>query len=148
MSTIADFMTRHPVTVGPQDSVQRAAELMDTLNVGSLPVCLGQRLVGIVTDRDITVRATAAGLDPLVTEVQAVMSHRVRCCSEQETAEAVLHQMASVQIRRLPVVDQARQLVGIVSLGDMASRRREGVHEALRRISTPSEPDRAALAAA
>ena len=141
MSTIADFMTRHPVTVGPQDSVQRAAELMDTLNVGSLPVCLGQRLVGIVTDRDITVRATAAGLDPLVTEVQAVMSHRVRCCSEQETAEAVLHQMASVQIRRLPVVDQAHQLVGIVSLGDLALRQPGQIDQTVREISAPSTED-------
>jgi CBS domain-containing protein len=147
MTTIADLMTRNPVTVGPDDTVQRAAQLMDELNVGSLPVCLGTRLLGIVTDRDITVRATAAGLNPASTTVDLVMSDRVRCCSQQQTAAEVLRQMSSVQIRRMPVLDEQARLVGIVALGDMAARQPEGVQETLRRISTPSEPDRTALAA-
>jgi CBS domain-containing protein len=147
MTTIASLMTRNPITVGPHETVQRAAQLMDELNVGSLPVCQGSRLLGIVTDRDITVRATAAGLDPGLTEVDLVMSDRVRCCSPQQTAAEVLRQMASVQIRRMPVLDEHDRLVGIVALGDMAARQPEGVQETLRRISTPSEPDRTALAA-
>ena len=147
MTTIAELMTHDPITVGPHDSVQRAAQLMDELNVGSLPVCAGRRVLGIVTDRDITVRATAAGLDPASTTVELVMSDRVRCCHPQQTPAEVLQQMASVQIRRLPVVDEGNRLVGIVSLGDLAARRPEGVEAALRDISTPSEPDRVALAA-
>lgn len=148
MTTIADLMTPDPVTVSPGDTVQHAAELMDTLNVGVLPVCDGPKLVGIVTDRDITVRASAAGLDPLATPVDLVMSENVRCCHAHHSPAEVLMKMASVRIRRLPVVDGADRLVGIVSLGDLAARLPEGVDDTLRRISTPSEPDRAALVAA
>lgn len=142
MTLISDLMTRDPITIEPQESVQRAAQLMDELNVGSLPVCRGNRLLGIVTDRDITVRATAAGLDPHLTEVDLVMSDRVRCCSPRHTAAEVLRQMSSVQIRRVPVVDDSDRLVGIVSLGDLAAREPAGVEDTLRSISTPSEPDR------
>lgn len=144
MTTIADLMTRDPVAVRPRETVQRAAQLMDELNVGCLPVCEDWQVRGIVTDRDITVRATAAGLDPKSTEVASVMSEGVRCCSQRQSAAEVLRQMAAVQIRRLPVIDDAGRLVGIVSLGDLAARQPAGVEEALRLISTPSAPDRAA----
>jgi CBS domain-containing protein len=147
MTLIANLMTPEPVSVGPHDTVQRAAQLMDDLNVGSLPVCRGAKLLGIVTDRDITVRATAAGLDPAATEVDLVMSDRVRCCSPHDTADEVMHQMASVQIRRMPVLDEDDRLVGIVSLGDLATREPAGVEETLRHISTPAEPDRGAMLA-
>lgn len=146
-TTIAQYMTREPISVDPRDTVQHAATLMDELNVGALPVCVGERLVGIVTDRDITVRATAAGLDPAHTEVDLVMSDRVRCCRQSHSAADVLHRMAATQIRRLPVLDDADRLVGIVSLGDIAAGQSEGIADALGRISTPSAPDRAALAA-
>jgi len=148
MTHIAALMTRDPVTIAPHESVQRAAQLMDELNVGALPVCRGKQLLGIVTDRDITVRATAAGLDPVHTEVDLVMSDRVRCCTTRHTAAEVLQQMSAVQIRRLPVLDDADELVGMVSLGDIAAREPAGVGDTLRRISTPSEPDRTALVAA
>jgi CBS domain-containing protein len=144
---ISDLMTRDPISIGPRETVQRAAQLMDDLNVGVLPVCEGDRLVGIVTDRDITVRATAAGLDPRMTEVDLVMSDRVRCCSTRQSAAEVLRQMAAVQIRRMPVLDDSQQLVGMVALGDIAVRMPEGVQDTLRQISVPAEPDRAALAA-
>lgn len=147
MTTISDLMTREPVTVGPRDTVQRAAQLMDELNVGVLPVCDGEQLVGIVTDRDITVRATAAGLDPARTEVDLVMTDHVRHCSAGQSPAEVLRRMSGVQIRRLPVLDDRDRLIGIVSLGDIAARHADGVGEALRRISTPAAPDRAALAA-
>jgi CBS domain-containing protein len=146
MSNVNDLMTRDPISVGPHDTVQHAAQLMDELNVGVLPVCQGEALLGIVTDRDITVRATAVGLDPASVEVDVVMSERVRSCSPQDTAAEVQQQMAQVQIRRLPVVDDDSHLVGIVSLGDIAARDPEGVQDTLRRISTPAEPDRAVQA--
>jgi CBS domain-containing protein len=145
MTTVADLMTRDPITIGPDDNVLRAAQLMDELNVGALPVCRGTRLLGIVTDRDITVRATAVGMDPATTPVDMVMSDRVRCCSMRQSAAEVLSRMAQVQIRRLPVVDDNYRLVGIVSLGDIAARDCQGVDETLRSISTPAQPDRAAL---
>ena len=148
MTTIADLMTREPIAIDPQDSVQRAAQLMDELNVGALPVCRGQQLLGIVTDRDITVRATAAGLDPASTEVDLVMSDRVRSCSQEQTAADVLRLMSTVQIRRMPVLDEADCLVGMVSLGDIAACETEGVQETLRCISTPAEPDRVGSVAA
>ena len=137
-------MTREPVSVSPEDTVQRAAQLMDELNVGALPVCDGERRVlGIVTDRDIAVRAIAVGLMPMVTPVEVVMSRHVRCTWRSQSAGEALAQMAAVQIRRMPVLDDAERLVGIVSLGDLAERHRDGgVEEALRRISTPSAPDR------
>jgi len=150
MTTIAELMTRDPVTVSPSHSVQRAAQLMDELNVGVLPVCRDGKLVGIVTDRDITVRAIAAGLIPMNTAVDLVMSEGVRHCHLDQSPAEVLQQMASVQIRRLPVLDEQQNLVGIVSLGDIAAHSVgglvDGVDEALRRISTPSAPDRVTAA--
>lgn len=150
-TTVAELMTPRPVTVSPADSVQRAAQLMDELNVGALPVCEGTRLAGIVTDRDITVRATAAGLDPARTPVDLVMTDHVRSCQSRHSPDAVLQQMAQVQIRRLPVLDDAGLLVGMVALGDLAVRQRRlgpAVETALRAISIPAEPDRVERAAA
>lgn len=143
MTLLSQCMTHHPITVAPHDTVQQAARLMDQYNIGCLPVCQRGELVGLLTDRDITVRATAAGLDPATTEVDTVMSERVRSCSVQQTVAQALDQMSSVQIRRLPVLDTHRRLVGIVSLGDLAARRSDGVQEALSCICTPSRPDRA-----
>lgn len=145
MTTIAKLMTREPVTVRPSDSVQYAAQLMDELNVGALPVCDGFEVLGIVTDRDITVRATAAGLDPARTTVHLVMSERVRCCLYSQRAADVLRRMATVQIRRMPVLDDAERLIGIVSIGDMAARQLPGVTDTLARISDPAAPDRSLL---
>jgi CBS domain-containing protein len=149
MATIADLMTPEPITVRPDDTVQRAAQLMDELNVGALPVCDDEdHLVGIVTDRDITVRAIAAGLHPAITSVDLVMSDRVRSCTPWQSPDEVLQQMATVQIRRLPVLDGADRLIGIVALGDLAVRvPSAAVEEALRRISTPAQPDRELLPA-
>ena len=148
MATIADLMTPEPITVRPDDSVQHAARLMDELNVGALPVCDGEQLIGIVTDRDITVRAIAAGLHPAITAVDLVMSDRVRSCTLWQSPDEVLQQMARVQIRRLPVLDDEARLVGIVALGDLAARHSsDAVEDTLRRISTPAQPDRALAAA-
>jgi len=116
---------------------------MDELNVGSLPVCdHAGSIVGIITDRDITVRATAAALPPQETTVGDVMTGHARWCTTEQSVQEAMEQMADVQIRRLPVVDAERRVVGIVSLGDLATRHSGHVAAALRRISNPSEPDR------
>lgn len=143
MQTISEIMTRDVHTISPDETVRRAAQLMDELNVGSIPVCDGPRLVGMITDRDITVRATAAGMGPESTRVGDVMSTDVRTCYSTQNVDEVLSQMGDVQIRRVPVVDQAsHSLVGIVSLGDMATKHLAGIDHALEEISSPSEPDR------
>jgi len=143
MQTISEVMTRDVHTISPDETVRRAAQLMDELNVGSIPVCDGPKLVGMITDRDITVRATAAGMGPESTRVGDVMSTDVRTCYSTQNVDEVLSQMGDVQIRRVPVVDQAsHSLVGIVSLGDMATKHSAGIDHALEEISSPSEPDR------
>jgi CBS domain-containing protein len=144
MQTIRDVMTRDVRTVSPEDSVRRAAQVMDELNIGAVPVCDGQKLVGMITDRDITVRSTAAGQAPEATRVGDVMSTDVRTCYADQAVDEVLGQMGDVQIRRVPVIDQqSHQMIGIVSLGDMATRHSAGIDHALEEISSPSEPDRA-----
>ena len=143
MQKISDFMTRNVQVVRPDESLQRAAQVMDELNVGSLPVCDRSGLVGMITDRDITVRAMAAGL-PAHTRIADVMTDHARWCTGEQTVQEAMRQMSDVQIRRLPVVDSEHQVVGIVSLGDLAMRHQGHVAAALRRISDPSMPDRPA----
>ena len=143
MQKISDFMTRNVQVVRPDESLRRAAQVMDELNVGALPVCDQHGLVGMITDRDITVRAMAAGL-PSDTQVSDVMTDHARWCTGEQSVQEAMQQMADVQIRRLPVVDADHQVVGIVSLGDLATRHQGHVAAALRRISDPSMPDRPA----
>jgi len=149
MQMVSEVMTRNVQFVSPQESLQRAAQMMDELNVGALPVCDGERLVGMVTDRDITVRATAAGRAPGEAHVEEVMSTDVRWCFEDQPVDEVMQQMADTQIRRVPVVshDEAHRLVGIVALGDLATKTTEdaqkrGVQQVVEQVSSPSEPDR------
>jgi CBS domain-containing protein len=148
MQLVYEVMTREVQSVTSRDTVRRAAQMMDDLNVGALPVCDGERLIGMVTDRDITVRATSAGLNPDDALVEQVMSTDVRSCFEDQSLEEVARQMADTQIRRVPVVshDDARRLVGIVSLGDIATKaaggaRRHVVEQVVEKVSFPSEPD-------
>ena len=142
MQTIADIMTRDVQTISPQDTVQRAAQLMDELNVGAIPVLDGDRLVGMITDRDITVRSVAVGQDPRSTKVVDVMSTDVRTCTADQSIDDVLDTMGDVQIRRIPVLDAQSKVIGIVSLGDVATSNSADVDRALDEISSPSEPDR------
>ena len=141
---VADVMTRHPETVRPDATVVQAATMMRAMDVGALPVCDGARLVGMVTDRDIAVRSTADGRDPQVTYVRDVMSSGIAWASEDDPVEQAARIMKEHQIRRLPIVDQRKNLVGIVSLGDLAVE--AGVDElsgeTLERISEPSRPSR------
>jgi len=138
---VSEVMTREVEVISPDASLREAARKMDDLNVGVLPVCDGQRLVGMLTDRDITVRATSIGESPDVTRVDEVMSEEVWWCYEDDDVEDVARRMGEKQIRRMPVIDHNRMLVGIVSLGDLATDRAPGTRTALRQISEPSEPD-------
>jgi len=142
-----DIMTRGVCSVHPYDTVCTAAKLMDDLNIGALPVCNGRRIVGMITDRDITIRATAAGLDPLRTPVADIMSEDVRWCYEDDDAAELMEVMGDLQIRRIPVISRDKRLVGIVALGDLATDGARGVTRALRDISLPSEPERSSTGA-
>jgi len=142
MTRISEVMTRGVEIIGPEDTLQRAAQLMDELNVGALPVCEGKQFVGMVTDRDITVRATATGMEPATHVVREVMTEQTRWCTTNQTTDEVMRQMGDVQIRRLPVLDDKLEVVGIVSIGDLATRQSGHVDDLLRDVSWPSEPDR------
>jgi CBS domain-containing protein len=140
MQTIQDVMTRNVTSISPEDTVRRAAQLMKELDVGAIPVCDGNKLVGMLTDRDIAIRSTAAGQAPGSTRVGDVMSTDVRTCYATQTVDEVLSEMGDVQIRRVVVVDQAsHSLVGIVSLGDMASKHAASTDQALGEISAPGD---------
>ena len=143
MQQIAEIMTRGVTTISPDDNIRRAAQLMDELNVGAIPVCDHDELVGMITDRDITVRATSAGEQPEDTQVKDVMSVDVRWCFDNQTVDEVMDQMRGAQIRRIPVKDHDTQkLVGIVSLGDITTKHSAEVDRTLEKISNPSQPDR------
>jgi len=118
---IGDVMTRKPRVIQPDATVADAAAMMRQLNVGALPVCDGSRLIGMITDRDITVRSTADGRDPHLTAVRDVMSPGVAWATEDDPVEQAARIMREHQIRRLPIVDDRHSLVGVVSLGDLAT---------------------------
>ena len=145
MSTVADVMTRGVRTMTPNDTAEQAARSMDELNVGVIPVCDGEKLVGMVTDRDIVVRGVAQGCDMKATKLSDVMSANVKCARETDDIDQVLGEMAEKQIRRMPVVDDKQRLVGIVTLGDIAAKDPDedaDVAVSLGDISSPAEPDR------
>ena len=145
MTAVADVMTRGVRTMTPNDTVVVAAQAMDELNVGVIPVCEGEKLVGMVTDRDIVVRGVAQQRDPQATRLADVMSSSVRTAHEDDDVDEVLSEMSRSQIRRLPVVDQNERLVGIISLGDIAAKDADDegdVALSLGDISSPAEPDR------
>jgi len=118
---IRDVMTRQPRVIQPDATVADAAAMMRQLNVGALPVCDGSRLIGMLTDRDITVRSTADGRDPHLTAVRDVMSPGVAWATEDDPVEEAARIMREHQIRRLPIVDDRHSLVGVISLGDLAT---------------------------
>jgi len=118
---LKDIMTPAVEVVSPGDTLEEAARRMADLDVGPLPVCEGKRVVGLLTDRDITVRATAAGCDPKATLICDVMSQDITCCYEDQDVREAARLMGQKQIRRLPILNRANELVGIVSLGDLAT---------------------------
>ena len=117
---IAELMTRDVEVVSPDDTLHTAAKMMADLNAGVLPVGENDRLVGMITDRDIAVRGVAKGRDPEKTTVRDAMSGEVRYCFDDENPEEVARKMGSWQVRRLPVLNRDKRLVGIIALGDIA----------------------------
>ena len=134
---ISDIMTRDVQVARPEDTLRDAAETMARIDAGSLPVCDGRRLLGIVTDRDIVVRGLAKGLgaDSSITQV---MTEGVEYCFDDDDLVEVSDKMAASQIRRIPVVDRDKNLVGIVSLGDVAREARPAeAGDVLEEVSQP-----------
>lgn len=134
---VSEVMTRDVRVASPSQTIREAAAMMAQIDAGALPVGDHDRLVGMITDRDIAVRAIASGKGP-DTPVSDIMTSEVKYCFDDEDTDHVLHNLGNQQIRRLPVVNHDKRLVGILSLGDLASR--EGNSDtgaALAEISRP-----------
>lgn len=121
MVAVSEVMTRDPVKLAPADSMQRAAELMHALDVGAIPVCDSNVLIGMVSDRDVLFRGVSQGKSAH-TVVSEVCTRNVKRCYEYDDVETVRETMQAEQIGRVPVVNRDQELVGIVSLGDLATR--------------------------
>jgi CBS domain-containing protein len=137
-------MTRDVDVVNAGTMLREAAAKMKALDVGVLPVADNGLLAGILTDRDITVRATADGRDPNTTKVTEVMSTDLVYCLEDQEVEEAVSVMEARQIRRVPVLNEEKRLVGIVSLADIAIHAgdRNLAGETLQEVSKPAEPKR------
>lgn len=121
---ITDVMTKDIRTVSPSDTAQQAASFMLQGDTGSIPVCDGERIVGMITDRDIAVRGTAKGLGPDA-KVTELMSSEVVLANCNDSVEDTARRMAERQVRRMPVIDDNQRLVGMVSLGDLSRHRQD-----------------------
>lgn len=134
---VRDLMTRDVFVARPNQTIRDVAGMMENIDAGVLPVGDDDRLLGMITDRDIAIRAVGQGKGPQ-TLVQDIMSHEVKYCFEDEDTEHIIQNIADQQIRRLPVVDRNKRLVGILSLGDLAIvEGAEPAGEALVGISEP-----------
>lgn len=141
---IQEIMTRDLVVAPPDATLREAARMMRDLDSGVLPIGEGDRLVGMLTDRDITIRATAEGKDPNTTPVREVMSSKVVSCFEDEDEREAAAKMRQHQLRRLVVVDRNERPVGIVSLGDLAVYTSDDrlAGEVTEAVSEPAQPER------
>lgn len=141
---VQDVMTRHAEATRPNATLQEVAARMQELDVGSLPVCDDGRLVGMVTDRDITVRSVSQGHDPQSDLVADVMTPGITWCFEDQSVQEAAQLMSEHQIRRLPVLSRDKKLVGIVSLGDLAVQAGDDelVGDTVEGVSEPSLPNR------
>jgi CBS domain-containing protein len=142
---VSDVMTRNVECVRPDDSLQAAARKMRDLDVGPLPVCGdNDKLAGMITDRDITVRAVAEGWNPAEHRVREAMTDQVIYCQDDQDVEEASRMMQERQVRRLMVLNRDKRLVGIVSLGDLAVKAHDDrpSKEALERVSEPAQPRR------
>ena len=119
---VKDIMTQTPTYITSTTTIQEAAQKMRDLDCGFVPVAEGEKLVGVVTDRDITLRATAAGV-AFTIPVSQIMSKNVYYCTETDTIDAVTKNMGAIEVRRLVVLNNAtdKKLVGVVSVADIAT---------------------------
>ena len=139
---VSEVMTRNAECTRPEATLQEAAERMKALDVGSLPVCDNDHLVGVLTDRDITVRCVAEGRDPRTDHVRDAMTPQVHYCFEDDDVTDAAELMREKQVRRLPVLNHDKRMVGIVALGDLAVEdgNEQLAGHALEGISEPSSP--------
>ena len=137
---LKDILTKNPKIIGPDAMICEAGRLMKQCDIGMLPVCDGERLVGAITDRDLVVRAVADGYDPLKTKVSDVMTPGICWCFEDQSLEEVARLMEEKQIRRIAVLNRNKRLVGIASLGDFALRSKDEhlTEELLECVSQPA----------
>ena len=135
---VREVMTPCVVIASPDDTLQRAAEMMIDIDAGVLPVGENDRLVGILTDRDITIRAVATDKVPSECRVREVMSPEVKYIYDDESTEDAARSMADLQMRRLPVLNRDKRLVGILSLGDLALKKKSSAADALTGVSRPT----------
>lgn len=134
---VSEVMTRDVCLANPHQTIADAARLMSENDLGVLPVGDNDRLVGMITDRDIAIRAIAQGKGP-DTRVDEVMSHEVKYCFEDEDIDHLCQNMGDIQLRRLPVLNRDKRLVGIVSLADIANKEDPGhAGDAYAQISEP-----------
>ena len=131
-------MTRNVQLVSPDQTIREAAQLMAEIDAGSLPVGENDRLVGMITDRDIAIRAVAEGKSP-DTKIREVMTQEMLYCFDDQDLDEVSRNMAKNQVRRLPVINHSKRLVGILSLGDLARKEDPAeVGRTMSRVATPS----------
>jgi CBS domain-containing protein len=139
---ISEIMTRDPELIEPNATIRDAAKRMKNEDIGALPIGENDRLIGMVTDRDIAVRAVAEERDPASTTVRDVMSEKIYYCFDDDDIEEVARCMADNQVRRLPILNRDKRLVGIVSLADIAQTGEECEKTALEGVSEPSSEAR------
>jgi CBS domain-containing protein len=134
---ISEVMTTEVETITPDQTAREAASFMLRADAGSIPVCKGDKVVGMITDRDIAVRGIAEGRGP-DTPVSELMSDGIICAHEDEDIDAVAQRMSEEQVRRMPVLDADERLIGIVSLGDLARETNgQTAEQALEGVSAP-----------
>ena len=135
---VSEAMTREVRLARPDQSIREVAQLMSELDIGAVPVEDNDRLVGMITDRDIAVRAIAEGRGP-DTKVSEVMTRDIKYCFDDQSIDEVTRNMGDLQVRRLPVVNRDKRLVGILSLGDLAVEQQwaDEAGDALSQISQP-----------
>ena len=141
---LKEIMTPDPDVLSPSTILKAAARKMRDLDIGIIPVCEGGRVQGMLSDRDITIRATAEGLDPCNVEVENVMTPDVVFCFEDQDVKEAAELMKHEQLRRLVVQNRDKRLTGIVSLGDVAVKYKGSVlcAETLDHVSRPASPAR------
>src|SRR5437870_12397425 len=139
---VKEVMTQRAEFVDPATSLMEAAQIMKNFNIGALPVGENDRLIGMVTDRDIALRAVAEDKQPSSTTVRDVMSEKIYYCFEDGDVEEAARCMAENQVRRLPILNRDKRLTGIVSLADIAKTHEECEKTALEGVSEPSSEAR------
>lgn len=137
---IREIMSSEVEVTYPTCTLQAAADRMKVLDIGSLPVCEGDKVVGMITDRDITVRAISEGWDPWTTQVREIMTPDAVCCHDNEEVTTAAQLMRDRQIRRVMVLDRRNRLVGMISLGDLAVSTADDMlaGETLEKVSEPA----------